>query len=78
MRSQKFGASIRKLVDNAILAKRTSYECPKCFKVKVKRKSNGVWECRSCGAVLSGGAYSLRTEAGEISARVIKEYAKSE
>jgi large subunit ribosomal protein L37Ae len=78
MRSQKFGASIRKLVDKAIAAKRASYECPKCNKMKMKRKSNAVWECRSCGAVMSGGAYSFRTEAGEISSRIAREYAKSE
>ena len=78
MRTQKFGASIRKLVDSAILAKRSSYECPKCFKLKVKRKGNGVWACRSCGAEFAGGAYSFRTEAGEISGRVTREYAKSE
>lgn len=78
MRSQKFGASIRKLVDKAIDSKKASYECPKCNKLKVKRKGNAIWRCKSCGAEFAGGAYNMRTEAGEISMRVTKEYAKSE
>lgn len=76
MRTQKFGASIRKLVDKAIEAKRARYECPKCHKLKVKRDGTAKWNCRSCGAEFAGGAYSFRTEAGEIAARLVGEYSK--
>jgi large subunit ribosomal protein L37Ae len=74
MRTQKFGASIRKLADKAIDAKRARYECPKCHKLKVKRDGTAKWNCRSCGAVFAGGAYSFTTEAGEIAARLTGEY----
>ncbi|MBU0532522.1 50S ribosomal protein L37ae [Candidatus Micrarchaeota archaeon] len=76
MRSSKFGASNRKLFDKAIRAKLTRYECPKCGKFKVTRKSNALWLCKSCGASFAGGAYSLESEAGQIAKRLIAEYDK--
>lgn len=77
MQTAKFGASIRKLVDSAIKAKRSRYECPKCRKLKVVRKGNAMWACKGCGASFAGGAYAFRTEAGEIATRMVSEYAKS-
>jgi len=77
MRSNKFGASNRKLVDKAISSKRARYECPKCRKLKVTRKANALWNCRSCGAEFAGGAYSFESEAGQIAKRVTAEYSKA-
>lgn len=76
MRSSKFGASNRKLHDKAIKAKLTRYECPKCRKFKLVRKSNAMWECKSCKHSFAGGAYSFESEAGQIAKRLIAEYAK--
>jgi len=76
MRSSKFGASNRKLYDKAIKAKRTRYECPKCHKLKLVRKSNAVWSCKSCDVVFAGGAYSFESEPGQIAKRLIAEYTK--
>ncbi|MEW6036509.1 MAG: 50S ribosomal protein L37ae [Candidatus Micrarchaeota archaeon] len=77
MQTAKFGASNRKLVDKAIKSKKARYECPKCHKLKVTRKATALWACKACDARFAGAAYSLRSEAGEISARVISEYTKS-
>jgi ribosomal protein L37AE/L43A len=77
MRSSKFGASNRKLYDKAVNAKRNHYECRKCRKLKVTRKSNALWVCNSCDAKFAGGAYSFESEAGQIAKRLIAEYAKS-
>jgi large subunit ribosomal protein L37Ae len=77
MRSSKYGASNRKLHDKAINSKRARYECPKCGKRKVTRKSNALWTCRSCDAKFAGGAYSFESEAGQIAKRLIAEYSKS-
>ena len=77
MWTAKYGASIRKLVDKAVEAQRTRYECPKCHKLKLKRKGTALWACKSCSTVFAGGAYSFRTEAGEIAARIVGEYFKS-
>ncbi len=77
MRSEKYGAKIRKLYDAAIDSKNSWYECPKCHKKKVKRNSNSIWKCRSCGAKFAGGAYSLNTEVGDVAVRLINEYSKT-
>ena len=77
MRSEKFGARLRKLYDAAIDSKNSRYECPKCHKKKVRRRSNAVWQCNSCDAKYAGGAYSFHTEVGEVAARLIGEYTKS-
>jgi ribosomal protein L37AE/L43A len=76
MQTAKYGASIRKLVDSATKAKRARYECPKCRKLKVVRRGNAQWACKGCDAAFAGGAYSFRTETGEIAIRMIGEYAK--
>jgi len=76
MRTSKFGARLRKLADAADRAKRDKYECPKCGKKKVVRKGYAVWRCKSCDSVYAGGAYSLRTETGEIALRLTRGYEK--
>jgi ribosomal protein eL43 len=77
MRTVKYGATIRKLVEKATAAAKTRYECPKCHKKKVVRKGMAIWKCKSCDAVFAGGAYSLTTEVGEVAARLINEYSKT-
>jgi ribosomal protein L37AE/L43A len=77
MYTAKYGASNRKLVDKAVKAKKTRYECPKCNKLKLARKGTAMWVCRGCDARFAGAAYSFRSEAGEIAARIISEYQKS-
>ena len=77
MRTSKFGASIRKLVDAAERAKKDKYECPRCGKRKVIRKGNAIWRCKSCNSVYAGGAYSLKTETGEIALRLTRSYEKA-
>jgi len=76
MHTAKYGASIRKLVDSATKAKRARYECPKCRKLRVVRKGNAQWKCKSCDTLFAGGAYSFRTETGEIATRMVSEYTK--
>lgn len=76
MRTQRYGAKIRKLVDASVKAQRERYECKKCGKKKVKRSGYSLWRCRSCSSVFVGGAYSFTTESGELAARFIEEYGK--
>lgn len=77
MRTPRYGAKLRTLCDAAQKAKTEKYVCPKCGKKNVKRKGNSLWECRSCGARIAGGAYTLTTPVGEVAGRIIKEYSKS-
>ena len=76
LRSNKYGAKIRKLVVAALKAKKALYECPTCCKTKVTRKSFAVWQCKSCASQFAGGAYIFKSEAGEISRRLIGDYQK--
>ncbi len=76
MRTQKYGAKLRKLVDSAVKAQKERYECKKCGKKKVQRFGYSLWRCRSCNSVFAGGAYSFTTEVGKLAARFIEEYGK--
>lgn len=77
MQTSRYGASNRKLHGKAIESKKARYDCPRCNKLKLTRRSFAIWSCRSCEATYAGGAYSFRSEAGEIAARLIGEYSKS-
>lgn len=74
MRSQKYGARNRNLVDATLKTQQAKYECAKCRKMRVKRTGYGVWQCRSCDSIFAGGAYSFSTKTGELAARFIAEY----
>ena len=76
MKSPRYGSRIRKLYTSAEEQKKKLYSCPKCGKVKVKRISFAIWECKACGAKFAGGAYSLTTPTGEMVKRALKENKK--
>jgi large subunit ribosomal protein L37Ae len=71
LRTPKYGRRIRKLAGAATSRKKDSYECPKCAKKSVKRISYALWKCRSCGAKIAGGAYSLSTPTGQSARRML-------
>ncbi len=75
-RNVRYGAEIRKLADAADRQRRARYPCPKCGKKSVKRVSNSLWACSSCGGEFAGGAYALSTPTGEVSTRQIGEIAR--
>lgn len=75
-RDVRYGAEIRKRARSVDELRRALYPCRSCGKKKVKRKGNSLWECKSCGSVFAGGAYSLSTPSGEVAIRMIKEYKK--
>lgn len=77
MQTARYGASIRKQYMKAIESKKARYECPKCHKLKLARKGNAIWSCKSCESRFAGAAYSFTSEAGEIAMRLIGEYAKT-
>ncbi len=71
MHNAKYGKRIRDLVDASVSRKNEKYECPKCGKRSVERISNALWECRSCGVKVAGGAYALATDIGQTARRVL-------
>jgi len=74
--SIRYGASIRKRYNKIRQEKHSSYLCDVCGKVSVKRKGTSIWECRHCGTIFAGGAYSMKTAAGSVAKRLIEEIKK--
>lgn len=59
----RYGASIRKQAKKVELLQRAKYICPFCGVQNVKRRSHGIWECKSCSKTMSGGCWTLSTNA---------------
>ncbi len=59
----RYGYRLKKKAKNVEVVQKAKHECPKCGKKSMKRRSNGVWACTKCGAVMAGGAYSPHTGA---------------
>jgi len=53
----RYGRSIRHKVSAIEKKEKLKYECPKCHKIKVKRLSSGIWQCRGCNVKFGGKAY---------------------
>ncbi len=71
--SIRYGFTLRKRYDAVLKQKRARYRCDVCGKLAVKRIGNGIWQCKSCGATYAGGAYTMKTEAGEASMRMLSQ-----
>ncbi len=69
--SVRYGVSLRKRFNAISKEKKTRYMCDVCGKEAVRRVSTGIWKCRHCGATYAGGAYSLKTSAGDALARLL-------
>jgi large subunit ribosomal protein L37Ae len=74
--SIRYGASIRKRYEKIKQEKRSRYLCDVCGKEAVKRRGSSIWECRHCGTIYAGGAYSMKTAAGSVAKRLIEEIKK--
>lgn len=51
----RYGKKIRERLLKVGAQKR--HRCPGCQKLRVKRKSAGIWECDACGLKFAGKAY---------------------
>ncbi|MDE1865258.1 MAG: 50S ribosomal protein L37ae [Candidatus Micrarchaeota archaeon] len=74
--SIRYGASIRKRYNKIREEKRMRYLCDVCGKEAVRRKGSSIWECRHCGTIYAGGAYSMKTASGSVAKRLIEEIKK--
>ena len=71
LNTARYGRSIRKKHDKVQKATSGKHVCPKCGKKQLKRVSTAIFICKSCGAVVAGGAYEPTTEIGRTAARMI-------
>ncbi|RYP31816.1 hypothetical protein DL770_009474 [Monosporascus sp. CRB-9-2] len=53
----RYGASLRKQVKKMEITQHAKYT------VTVKRGAVGIWNCKSCGKTVAGGAYTVSTAA---------------
>lgn len=67
-----YGRTIRKREAKVLAMQRASYACAACGKSSVKRISNALWRCKSCGAEFAGGAYVPQTAIGETARKFIE------
>jgi large subunit ribosomal protein L37Ae len=68
LNTSRYGRKVRKNYLDVTKKQKELYNCPVCGKKKVKRASFAVWVCKSCGAKIAGGAYTLTTSGGEAGA----------
>jgi large subunit ribosomal protein L37Ae len=54
-----YGKKIRAAYAESRKKASSKYECPSCSRIAVRRKSNGVWECRKCKSRFASGAYEF-------------------
>merc|ERR1712033_121234 len=59
----RYGASLRKTVKKMEVTQHSTYVCPFCGKVAMKRKAVGIWSCNRCAKVVAGGAWAYSTTA---------------
>ncbi len=67
----RYGVSLRKRFMAVKADKQKRYKCDLCGKEAVKRVSNAIWKCRHCNATYAGGAYTLKTTAGDTVSRLL-------
>lgn len=68
----RYGVTIRKNEAKVLESQRAKHTCPKCGKTNVKRTGNSIWQCRSCKAKFTGGAYAPATGPGDAVVKFLK------
>jgi len=68
----RYGATVRKRYIQVVSSLKKAHKCPKCGSPSVRRRSVGVWGCRKCGTIFTGGAYTPETKLGVIAKRAAK------
>ncbi|EME45253.1 hypothetical protein DOTSEDRAFT_71080 [Dothistroma septosporum NZE10] len=68
----RYGASLRKQVKKIEISQHARYTCTFCGKVSVKRNAVGIWDCKSCGKTVAGGAYTVSTPAAAATRSTIR------
>ena len=53
----RYGGTLRKKLSEIEKKQKTWQKCPYCKKLRVKRVSAGIWQCRSCSTKFTGKAY---------------------
>ncbi|MEM2142329.1 MAG: 50S ribosomal protein L37ae [Candidatus Thorarchaeota archaeon] len=73
----RYGSKLRSRVLEVEL-KAKGHRCPACNTRALRRKAAGLWFCRKCGALFTGGAYVPFTESGRTALRAIEQNLKGD
>jgi large subunit ribosomal protein L37Ae len=68
----RYGSTVRKRYIEVVTGLKKEHKCPQCGSASVRRQSVGLWGCRKCGAVFTGGAYTPETKLGIVAKRAAK------
>lgn len=71
--SIRYGSSLRKRYNEIKKEKRMLYRCEICGRDAVKRINTSIWRCKHCNTTYAGGAYAMRTPAGEAAKKLIED-----
>ncbi len=61
----RYGARLRKDVRRIEEVSKALHRCPRCRLQSVKRQSVGIWKCRKCDYLFTGGAWEPITNVGK-------------
>ncbi len=67
-----YGVKIKKRLKAVRDQTTAKHACPYCGKTSVRRKSTGIWLCRSCKAEFAGGSYTPQTEVGATAKKFVE------
>ena len=68
----RYGRKAKRSVKNIEENMKKPHVCPKCDRPYVKRQAAGIWKCKKCGTVFTGGAYVPQTPMVKSATRNIK------
>ena len=68
----RYGRKAKRSVKNIEENIQKPHVCPKCDRPYVKRQAAGIWKCKKCGTVFTGGAYVPQTPMVKSATRNIK------
>ena len=69
----RYGAKLRRRVLDIENRRHEPTRCPACATRSLKRKAAGLWTCKKCGHLFTGGAYVPFTDAGKAARRAIAQ-----
>lgn len=74
----RYGMRLRKKWLEVDTKQRAPHPCPVCNQGVLKRVSSGIWECRKCGAKLTGRAYAPMASISRALEKIEKPLVESE
>ena len=62
----RYGRTLKHKIGKIEQLQKKEYACPVCHYKKVKRLTNGIWQCEKCNAKFTSKAYTVSKQAAEV------------